>query len=527
MTTETTEEVVGYGPHQLADRLGLYRGEMERAHEHGLVPDPDLEDGRWSEATAAAIAKRVAELRAELDAEQALGAARCARHLADRTGLKVRDVDITTAVDAGLLAAAGEYKGYTLYRLGDVDALVDDPRVARIVADRQEWLAASVSEWDAAARLAWRHERWVADAAAAGVTAGPLGRYAVADLDRLAADDEFVAGRLLGPNQAAEHLDVRRTDFDYAVAAGWLAAATYLEVPVGRRSTVTVPFYRQGDVDAVREVPGVDWHAVRETPPGRPSPLREYVRKPPSRAQVLRRIAADIGARFRVETWLYWTGWHWELDWETIPGGPTREQIIEAIDADPVAAQYRSDLVVATAAGAAVNWARAMLEPGAAVIVDTETADLHGAIIEIAAVDAHTGKTLLNTLVHPGPDQPIQPGAAAVHGLSDSDLAGAPTWDKVLPRLKRVTKNRQILAYNADYDQGVVLADTAAAGRRPGHLAEPDRWGCVMLARSDWERTSRWQRLGAGHRALGDAQAARQVLLSMTAPAHRSASTWR
>jgi hypothetical protein len=69
-----------------------------------------------------------------------------------------------------------------------------------------------------------------------------------------------------------------------------------------------------------------------------------------------------------------------------------------------------------------------------------------------------------------------------------------------------------------DYDAGVVRADTARAGLGLDHLADDARWGCVMLRRSDWTRSWRWLPLGGGHRALGDTQAAREVLLAMTAP---------
>jgi hypothetical protein len=72
-----------------------------------------------------------------------------------------------------------------------------------------------------------------------------------------------------------------------------------------------------------------------------------------------------------------------------------------------------------------------------------------------------------------------------------------------------------ILAYNAEFDRSVILRDTARAGRKPMHLANTSTWGCVMNRRSDWLRTSRWLRLGGGHRALGDCHSAREVLLDI------------
>lgn len=94
------------------------------------------------------------------------------------------------------------------------------------------------------------------------------------------------------------------------------------------------------------------------------------------------------------------------------------------------------------------QWARDMLMPGRSIIVDTETSDLGGSILEVAAIDAASGVVLLETLVDPG-DVPIHPDAAAVHGLSADQLAGAPAWPLVFPVLATVTAGRVVLAYNA------------------------------------------------------------------------------
>jgi len=180
----------------------------------------------------------------------------------------------------------------------------------------------------------------------------------------------------------------------------------------------------------------------------------------------------------------------------------------------PVISGYPKGTVeLATEAGAAMRWARAMREPGRAVIVDTETTDLDGYVVEIAAVDAATGDTLLNTLVHPG--APIQPGAYWVHGISDAD---APPWSQVLPQLLAATAGRTVLAYNASFDAGVIARHTRRDGLDLGHLGDDGRWSCLMGRRSDWELCRRWLRLGGGHRALGDCQTAYELLCAMTAP---------
>jgi hypothetical protein len=67
------------------------------------------------------------------------------------------------------------------------------------------------------------------------------------------------ADQLLGPDQAAEYLEIRRTDWDYLVAAGLISPTKHLTAPVGRRREVTVALYRVGDVDGLRERARRSW----------------------------------------------------------------------------------------------------------------------------------------------------------------------------------------------------------------------------------------------------------------------------
>jgi hypothetical protein len=281
---------------------------------------------------------------------------------------------------------------------------------------------------------------------------------------------------------------------------------------------VAVPLYRTGDVDALRDLPGVDWEAVRACRPGEPSPLRAFAPRPPSRAQTIRRFVAQLGDRYGVEVWAWYHGGadRWEVDWEdSASGEPTVAQVAAAIAADPEVAQYRPDIVVATDGGAAVRWARAMLAPGAAVILDTETTDLPGAICDIAVVDAATGAVLLDSLVDP--ESPDHAGRVLGawpdrrRGRRRLLLAGGPA------AAAGGHPGRQILAYNAEFDAGVIRADCHRYGLDPGHLGDADRWGCLMTRRSDWARRRRWLPLEGGHRALADAHAALDVLRTLAA----------
>ena len=134
-------------------------------------------------------------------------------------------------------------------------------------------------------------------------------------------------------------------------------------------------------------------------------------------------------------------------------------------------------------------------------------------MIEIGVVDI-AGQTLFESLVNPG--CPISAEATAVHGIVDSDVAEAPTLLEVLPRLLEVIEGRPLLAYNAPYDRQVLAADLESRQRRSKGLTAPRRWGCVMRARSA-ATGNPWARLEGDHRAVGDAQAAAEVLRAIAA----------
>lgn len=115
--------------------------------------------------------------------------------------------------------------------------------------------------------------------------------------------------------------------------------------------------------------------------------------------------------------------------------------------------QYLADAEAMSPRVAATRFARSVLREGVAVIVDTETVSMGGAICEIAVVDAHTGRPLLNTLVNPR--CPITPAAQAVHGISEREVTAAhvPSWAGVHDRFGKIVDGKVVLAYNADYDR--------------------------------------------------------------------------
>jgi hypothetical protein len=139
--------------------------------------------------------------------------------------------------------------------------------------------------------------------------------------------------------------------------------------------------------------------------------VRHLARRPVDRAAVIRRGIAELGDRYRAEVWAWWNNnaGIWEVDFERLDGGPTADEFKAAIAQHSSLRDHHQAIAVATEAGAALRWARAMRLPGAAVILDTETTDLEGYVVEIAVLDAATGDVLLDTLVNPG--CPVQPAA--------------------------------------------------------------------------------------------------------------------
>ncbi|MGS2592040.1 3'-5' exonuclease [Streptomyces hebeiensis] len=446
---------------------------------------------------------------------EALGARRIASLLAEHTGEPVTAADVDDLVAEEHLKAVDHYKGWPMYSTAAAREL-DIDLVRSVVADRLAWEAASLPRDAAADRIGWHWSDLVRMGEEGRITTGRGGRYLIADLDTMAAEadgEQYVTAQAA----ATDVLEIRASDWKYVEAAGWIRPALVYEKEVGRYRTVTVSLYRLGDVRALLELPGVDWEAVRGLPKGTPSPLREYARLAPTRAAAVRGFAQGLADRHGVTVW----AWHspytdrWELDWERIDGTPTEATVRRELAEDPEAGAYAGEIELCPAWGEITREARDLLEPGRAVVLDTETTDLSGYTVEIAVIDAATGKKLMDTLVNPG-DAEISDGARWVHGIKDEMVADKRPFEKVLPRLRKVTKGRVVLAYNAEFDRSIVLRDIARAGKKPMHLEPWDSWYCLMNAYADWLGSRRWLRLGGSHRAAGDCESARQVLIEMS-----------
>ncbi len=128
-------------------------------------------------------------------------------------------------------------------------------------------------------------------------------------------------------------------------------------------------------------------------------------------------------------------------------------------------------------------------------------------------------------MINPG--VPVSAESSAVHGITDADLVGKPTFAEVAPQILAVLEGCVPAAYNAEFDKSFVLSELDRAAVRPDKPPPAIRREVVWLdpltfARELYkEEDSRAlgemaARLGIqlenAHRATDDAEAALRVL---------------
>jgi len=178
----------------------------------------------------------------------------------------------------------------------------------------------------------------------------------------------------------------------------------------------------------------------------------------------------------------------------------------------------------------AARLARVWLQSKRTVILDTETTDLDGYLVQIAVIRAHDGASLLDTLINP--EAPISTGAQRVHHLTEEQLASAPTFEQIADDVLAILRGRRVVTYNAAFDQGILrnellrLAggwDTRYAYHAAREALRRPRWRCAMELYaqyigdwSDYHQDYTFQRLpGGDHTALGDCRATLAILREM------------
>ncbi|SNS67425.1 hypothetical protein [Actinomadura mexicana] len=193
---ETTR--ADHSAYQLALLLGLARWQLRLGLEHGLLPKPDLEGGRWSAALAEGARGRCEEIIARFGDEPPIGSARAAARLASRVGLDVERGDVEVLVTQGGLDVISTFRGFPVYLLRDLDGL-DPDSVRRVVTARKGPLADTVDAGGAATILGWPRKTFDRIASERGVAADRLGRYALSAVQALSADEHL--NRRVGEEQ--------------------------------------------------------------------------------------------------------------------------------------------------------------------------------------------------------------------------------------------------------------------------------------------------------------------------------------
>jgi DNA polymerase-3 subunit epsilon len=186
------------------------------------------------------------------------------------------------------------------------------------------------------------------------------------------------------------------------------------------------------------------------------------------------------------------------------------------------------------------------------LFLDTETTGLDGnsEIVEIAILNA-AGETVLDTLVKP--TRSIPASAQEIHHITDEMVASAPTFQELMPELERILRGREVLVYNAEFDESMLTASARlnncafTEANPPWYWAfkvqdktesQPaiykSYWHCIMKLYAkfygdwnEWHGNYRWIPLAraaryceiempAGiHRARVDAELARQIVKHM------------
>lgn len=160
------------------------------------------------------------------------------------------------------------------------------------------------------------------------------------------------------------------------------------------------------------------------------------------------------------------------------------------------------------------------------VALDFETTGLHASrgdrVIELAAIrrEPNGSERVLQCLLQPGRLVPIE--AQNIHGIDDSMLVGAPTFDSVAAALAELMHGAVFLAHNLPFDKEFLLWEHRR-WQLPTPLCQPEidtlLLGRHALGLPRCNLTSLAARVGiehrGAHRALNDARSTLGVFLRL------------
>ncbi len=164
------------------------------------------------------------------------------------------------------------------------------------------------------------------------------------------------------------------------------------------------------------------------------------------------------------------------------------------------------------------------------VVFDLETTGLDvtkGArVVEVGALKLERGDVAGHFLTLVDPEVPVPAEAAAIHGLTDADLAGQPKLAEVFPRFVAFAAGAALVAHNLPFDMSFVVAAATELGLPKLPNATVDLLGLARACRPGLD-SYKLESLArtfnvtnpAPHRALGDVAVESQLLLTFAAAA--------
>lgn len=149
------------------------------------------------------------------------------------------------------------------------------------------------------------------------------------------------------------------------------------------------------------------------------------------------------------------------------------------------------------------------------VILDTETTCLERPeIVEIGIIDKN-GMVLFESLIKP--IGAITDGAREVHGIDESSVANAPSWNECYDAIQMILKDRHVLCYNDQFDTSALNYTSRKNGLEYMSLTT----SCIMNTYRQYMGHEKWLSLSMAsgqfisHRAVEDCKAARSILLKV------------
>ena len=170
------------------------------------------------------------------------------------------------------------------------------------------------------------------------------------------------------------------------------------------------------------------------------------------------------------------------------------------------------------------------------VIVDFETTGTNpeeDRILEIGLVAFDKGEVVFREGLLVNPGIPVPEESRAVHGIGDEELAGAPSFAEIFPKVLELLEGRLPVAYNAAFDRGFLHAELRRLGKHgapslPPALRHDIVWVDPLVWAREILKDEKSRKLGAvaqhfgipleqAHRAAGDAEATGHVLMALSA----------